>query len=81
VSDLDCNELVELVTAFTEGALDPVEERRVVDHLAMCDGCSAYVAQVRATVAHLGELAPGPLDEETRRRLLAAFREDPAHPV
>jgi anti-sigma factor RsiW len=75
VNDLDCNELVELVTAYLDDALDPDEKRRVVDHLTSCDGCSAYVAQVRATIRSLAELDPGQLDAVTRQKLLNGFRE------
>jgi anti-sigma factor RsiW len=77
VRALDCNELVELVSAFLDGALDPAQEQTFTEHLALCDGCSAYVDQVRTTILRLGELAPDRLDDETRNRLLAAFREDP----
>jgi anti-sigma factor RsiW len=72
---LDCDRLVELVTAFLDGALDADTERLVVDHLAECDGCTTYVDQMRATVRGLGELPAGRLGEGTRAALLAAFRE------
>jgi anti-sigma factor RsiW len=77
MSDLACDELVELVTEFLDGALDPATERRVTDHLALCDGCTTYVAQFRATVDELGHL---PAEEVTqlpapaRDALLTAFR-------
>ena len=72
--ELDCNRLVELVTDFVEGALDPATERRVVDHLADCDGCSTYLEQMRATARSLGELPPDRLPDAAREALLAAFR-------
>ena len=71
---LDCDQLVELVTAFLDGALDADTERRVVDHLAECDGCHTYLDQMRATVRDLGQLPPGRLPDDTRAALLAAFR-------
>jgi anti-sigma factor RsiW len=71
---LDCVELVELVTDFVEGALDPATERRVVDHLADCDGCSTYLEQMRATARALGELPPDRLPDSARQALLEAFR-------
>jgi anti-sigma factor RsiW len=71
---LDCVELVELVTDFVEGALDPATERRVVDHLAECDGCSTYLEQMRATARALGELRPDRLPDTARQALLEAFR-------
>ncbi len=50
---LDCIELVELVTEYLDGALEPAERDRLERHLAACDGCTAYVAQFRATIAGL----------------------------
>ncbi|MEJ3652662.1 zf-HC2 domain-containing protein [Actinomycetes bacterium KLBMP 9759] len=76
-TDMECAELTELVTAFLDGALDPPTEQRVVEHLALCDGCTTYVAQFRATVDRLGQL---PVDDvaqlpaPSRAALLAAFR-------
>jgi anti-sigma factor RsiW len=71
---LDCDRLVELVTDFVEGALDPATERQVVDHLAGCDGCSTYLDQMRATARALGELPPDELPGPARAALLEAFR-------
>jgi anti-sigma factor RsiW len=77
MNELSCNELVELVTAYRDGALDPAEERRVLDHLAGCAGCSTYVDQIAITIRQLSTLPADPLDEQTRQRLLAAFRDAP----
>jgi anti-sigma factor RsiW len=75
--DMTCAEFVELVTAFLEGALDPADGRRVADHLALCDGCTAYLDQTRRTVDALGDLPPDRLAPGTREALMAAFRERP----
>jgi anti-sigma factor RsiW len=72
---LNCDEFVELVTAYLEGALDPETERRFVEHLAECDGCDRYLAQIRATMDALGELPAESLSTDARDRLLTAFRE------
>jgi anti-sigma factor RsiW len=72
---LVCQEFVELVTDYFEGALSWRQRRRFERHLAACDGCSAYLQQIRATVRTLGDLPPEPPDPDTRERLLAAFRE------
>lgn len=74
LSDLECKEFVELVTAFLDGALDPETERRFVDHVALCDGCDRYLDQIRQTVDSLGELPPETLPDEARDSLLSAFR-------
>ena len=80
MTDLNCDQLVELVTDYLDGALDEETERRVADHLAGCDGCTTYVQQVRRTITTL-ESAPPPdveLSDEARAALLAAFREPPS---
>jgi anti-sigma factor RsiW len=75
MNDLNCDEFVELVTAYLEGELDPDTERRFVDHLALCDGCDRYLDQIRVTVQTLGELPAAGLTDARRERLLAAFRD------
>lgn len=50
MTELRCDEFVEMVTAFMDGALDPLQERRFVDHVAECDGCELYLDQVRRTI-------------------------------
>jgi anti-sigma factor RsiW len=74
MSDLDCNEFVELVTAFLDGALDAETEGRFVDHLAACDGCERYLDQVRQTTQAVGSLSPEALPDAARQALLDAFR-------
>lgn len=74
MNGIDCSELVELVTDFLEGALDPQTESRVVDHLAQCDGCGTYLEQMRTTALALGELPSDRLPDSAREALLAAFR-------
>lgn len=75
MSELVCQEFVELVTDYLEGKLPRRQRRRLEAHLGDCDGCSAYLQQVRVTVRSLGELPPEPADPHTRETLLRAFRE------
>jgi anti-sigma factor RsiW len=77
MSQLDCDQLVELVTDFLEGSLDARTERQVVDHLALCDGCGTYLDEMRRTASTLGELPPDRLPESARAALLDAFRARP----
>jgi anti-sigma factor RsiW len=56
--DLSCKELVELVTAYVEGALGADERARFDGHLTECPDCVEYVAQFRRTVAAIGLAAP-----------------------
>ena len=54
--ELTCQELVELVTAYREGALPEDERRRFDAHLAMCPPCTVYVEQLALTVQAVGGL-------------------------
>lgn len=71
---MDCDQFVELVTAYMEGALTPGTRARFQSHLIECEGCEHYLAQFRTTAQLLGDLREG-LDPEVRDRLLAAFRD------
>jgi anti-sigma factor RsiW len=75
MSDLSCQELVELVTDYVEGVLDADTVARFDEHRALCAGCEAYLDQMRETVARLGEIPVESLSEEMRSTLLAAFRD------
>jgi MFS family permease len=77
VSDLTCAEFVELVTAFLDGTLDAITERRLVDHLPNCVGCERYLDQFRQTIRMLGDLPVQSLSTEDRHALLSAFRDRP----
>ncbi|WP_426513710.1 anti-sigma factor family protein [Dactylosporangium sp. McL0621] len=72
---MDCDEFVELVTAYLEGALDPATEQRFAAHLAECEGCDRYLEQIRRTIAELGRLPAAGLPAPARDRLLEAFRD------
>ena len=72
---LICREFVELVTDYLEEALPRRDRRRFEKHLDACDGCSAYLEQLRVTVLSVGEMPAEPADPHVRAHLLAAFRE------
>jgi anti-sigma factor RsiW len=48
---MTCQELVELVTDYLEGALPPEDVARFEAHLAACPGCETYLQQMRSTIA------------------------------
>lgn len=71
--ELVCQELVELVTAYLEGALGPRGRARFEAHLAECEHCTMYLDQFRQTIWLAGHLEPPPLASEQRARLLELF--------
>ena len=75
MTEMHCDEFVELVTAFLDGALDADAQARVVDHLDLCDGCGRYLDQLGVTISALATLpAENPFDQEVTAALLRAFR-------
>ena len=75
VEALSCQELVELVTDYLEGALSMDERARFEEHLAECQNCVVYLAQMRATIELTGSLTPEGLSREAQEALLRAFRD------
>jgi len=72
--ELSCQELVELVTDYLEGALPAELHERFDRHIAHCSGCQAYLAQMHATIRITGKLEAESLSPEAERTLLDAFR-------
>jgi anti-sigma factor RsiW len=72
--ELSCQELVELVTDYLDGALPSELRERFERHIAHCSGCQAYLEQMRATIRATGELTAESLSPEAERSLLDAFR-------
>ena len=73
--EMTCKELVELVTGYFEGSLRGRRRRRFEAHLAACDGCTRYVAQMQTTIRATGRLTEDQVTDEQRTALLAAFRD------
>ena len=71
---LACNELVEIVTDYLEGTMPPAERARFESHLQGCDGCRAYLEQMRMTIAAVGRLREEAVPAPAREALLEAFR-------
>jgi len=68
-----CQQFVELVTDYFEGAMAPRTLSQVEEHLVICEACRNYLEQMRATVASLHALKP-PAPAEPSASLLAALR-------
>jgi anti-sigma factor RsiW len=71
---LTCHEVVELITDYLEDALPAAERARVEEHLSGCDGCTAYLAQMRETIRLTGTFTEEQIPEEQKAELLEAFR-------
>jgi anti-sigma factor RsiW len=75
--DLPCTELVQLITAYLDGALSPDERTGVDRHLQGCAGCRTAIAQWRTVITLAGRLTEADVqttDELTRDRLLSLCR-------
>lgn len=75
MNDLTCQELVELVTDYLEGALSAEDRQRFEQHVSECDGCATYLDQMRRTVQMLGTLNEETLPAPAQEKLLAVFRQ------
>ncbi len=71
---LVCQEVVELVTDYLEGTLSRRERRRFDQHLAGCDHCTEYLAQMRETLRLTGRLVPEDLSPEMALEFTALYR-------
>ena len=75
VDDLACQELVEIVSDYLEGALPEAERERFDAHLEVCEGCRRYLDQMRTTIRVVGTLTEDDLDPDAKDQLLQLFRE------
>ena len=73
--DLECREVVEVVTDYLEGAMPPGERLRFDQHLALCEGCQAYLEQLRTVIRVAGRPVADAVPPETMAGLLRAFRD------
>jgi predicted anti-sigma-YlaC factor YlaD len=73
--EMACIEVVEVVTDYLEGTMPARKRRLLEEHLTGCDGCTAYLEQMRETISLTGRLEPEDVPPELEERLLAAFRE------
>jgi predicted anti-sigma-YlaC factor YlaD len=71
--EVTCQQFVELVTDYFEGALGSRTLSQVEEHLVMCDWCTTYVEQMQATVDSLRTLKARS-SREPPDSLLAALR-------
>ena len=72
--DLECVEVVELVTDYLEGVLSDAEARRLERHLDTCPGCTEYLQQLRTIAGSLRGLTDESFPLEMRDGLIDDFR-------
>jgi anti-sigma factor RsiW len=76
-SELACEDVVQLITAYLDGDLPDDMRADVDEHLDGCDGCRNVLAQWRTIIALAGRLTEADVDntdEITRDRLISAVR-------
>jgi anti-sigma factor RsiW len=71
---IECQQVVEIVTAYLEDAMPARDRARLEAHLAACPHCAAYLEQIRATIAITGSIAPEQLSDDALADLTAVFR-------
>jgi anti-sigma factor RsiW len=71
---LTCQQVVELVTEYLDGAMEPRRRARFEAHLAGCAACTAYLEQFRTTIVVVGRLDTADVPEPVMADLLSAFR-------
>jgi anti-sigma factor RsiW len=72
--ELVCQQVVELVTDYLEGALSRSQRRRFEAHLDGCEHCAEYLEQMRTTIRLTGRLQAGDLTPEMRGDFAALYR-------
>ena len=71
--EVTCEQFVELVTEYFEGALEPRTLSQVEEHLVMCDWCVTYVEQMETTISVMHQLSD-PTAPEPPPAALAVLR-------
>jgi anti-sigma factor RsiW len=72
--ELVCQQVVEMVTDYLEGALSPADHRRLERHLAGCPHCTEYLAQIRETIRLAGRVTPEDLTPGMHTDLTDLYR-------
>jgi len=71
---LACQQVVEMVTDYLEGAMPAAGRRRLEHHLTGCRYCTEYLAQIRETIRLAGRVTPEDLTPQMRTELTDLYR-------
>jgi predicted anti-sigma-YlaC factor YlaD len=72
--ELSCQEVVEILNDYLEGAIPAADRARIEQHLAECEGCDNYLEQLRTTIRLTGSLSEQSIPPEVMASLLRVFR-------
>jgi predicted anti-sigma-YlaC factor YlaD len=75
VEDIACRELVEQLTDYLEGAIPDADRVRIDAHLALCDGCTNALDQLRITIRVTGTIGIDDVPVPQREAMRAAFND------
>jgi len=73
-NQLNCQEVVELVTDYLEQALLPEMQAQFEEHIAECPGCDTYLEQIQQTIMMLRKLTEQQMFPNTKQELVEIFR-------
>lgn len=69
-----CRQAVELVTDYLEGVLPQGQRRRFEAHLASCNDCPEYLAQIRTVITLAGSVTADNLTPLVDLKLMGVYR-------
>ena len=72
--DIVCQQAVEMITDYLEGALSRRDRRRLEAHLRACPNCSAYLEQIQLTIKMTGTMEAHDLSPEAQAELTDLYR-------
>jgi len=75
VATMACKELVEQITGYIEGTMDPADRERLESHLERCPSCVSFVDQMRRTLRVVVATGVEQIEPERKEELLDVFRE------
>lgn len=71
---LVCRQAVDLMDDYLEGRLSRRDRRRLLKHLEGCDACTAFLDQLRVTIAASGTVEPEDVPPDVMDALVDIFR-------
>ncbi len=72
--DIVCQQAVEMITDYLEGALSRRDRRRLEAHLRACPNCTAYLEQIQLTIKLAGTIEVDDLTPQAQAELTELYR-------